>query len=252
MASAAKAFRDLAGGVVLLAAVVTELSWVQQTPFHPAISVGLIVGGILLMFPASAVARRVLDRAPTPARGARVTLGLHVILMILLGNAVVEAVKTGNAWPGWTLPVPRALSVPLLWITGLAALLAVVNLAIIGLGAPFAPALSQRLATSCMYRWTRNPMGLGTLAFLATLGLWFRSTLFVAWALLLVSPAWLYFVVVYEERELEIRFGEGYRQYRARTPLIIPGRPRRRADGATRGPDGAAKGGRRAAHAGRA
>ena len=232
MRNAVKAFWQLGAGLALLAAMIAEWSWVQRTTFHTGVSVGLIVGGILLVYPAAALARRALERAPGPERGPWVTLALHVVLLVLLGNAIVEAAKTGTAWPGPALPFPRSGSLVLLWVTGVAAVLSVVNLAIIGLGAPFAPILSQRLATSWLYRWTRNPMGLGTLAFLAALGLWFQSLLFVAWALLLVTPAWLYFVVVYEERELEMRFGDSYREYRARTPLIIPGR--RRAPGGGR------------------
>ncbi len=240
MASVAKGVWGLLGAVALMAVMILEWSWLQRATLHPATSFMLIVGGILLIFPTALVARRALERAP--ARSRWITQVLHVIVIVLLGNAIVAAVKTGAAWPGPALPFPRVLSLPLLWITGVAAVLAVVNLAVMGLGAPFAPALSQRLATGWMYRWTRNPMGLGTLAFLAALGLWFQSLLFVAWAVLLVTPAWLYFVVVYEERELELRFGEAYREYRARTPLFIPGRRGRaataRGDEATPPPPG--------------
>lgn len=37
----------------------------------------------------------------------------------------------------------------------------------------------------------------------------------------------LFFVKVYEERELEIRFGASYLEYRARTPMLFPGKPKR-------------------------
>jgi protein-S-isoprenylcysteine O-methyltransferase Ste14 len=33
------------------------------------------------------------------------------------------------------------------------------------------------------------------------------------------------FLKVYEERELEIRFGEAYREYREKTPMLWPRRP---------------------------
>ena len=29
-------------------------------------------------------------------------------------------------------------------------------------------------------------------------------------------------VKIYEERELELRFGEAYRDYRAKTPFLVP------------------------------
>jgi protein-S-isoprenylcysteine O-methyltransferase Ste14 len=111
-------------------------------------------------------------------------------------------------------------------ITGTAALLTVINLALRGLGAPFAIALSKRLAVDWLYAWTRNPMVLATLACLLSLGIWFQSALFVLWVLLLVTPALLVFVKVYEERELEIRFGASYLEYKSRTPMLFPRRPR--------------------------
>jgi protein-S-isoprenylcysteine O-methyltransferase Ste14 len=71
-------------------------------------------------------------------------------------------------------------------------------------------------------------MGLALCAFLVAVGLWIQSALFVAWVVLLVTPAWLLFVKIFEERELELRFGEAYREYRAGTPMFFPGPARRR------------------------
>jgi len=68
-------------------------------------------------------------------------------------------------------------------------------------------------------------MVLATLACLLSFGVWIRSTLFLVWALLLVTPAWLVFLKTYEERELEIRFGEPYLDDKARTPMLVPGKP---------------------------
>ena len=39
------------------------------------------------------------------------------------------------------------------------------------------------------------------------------------------SPTLLFFVKVYEERELEIRFGPSYQDYKARTPMLFPKKP---------------------------
>jgi len=69
-------------------------------------------------------------------------------------------------------------------------------------------------------------MVLALLAFLLSLGIWFQSTLFVLWVLILFAPVMLVFVKVYEERELEIRFGASYREYKSRTPMLFPRRPR--------------------------
>jgi protein-S-isoprenylcysteine O-methyltransferase Ste14 len=150
---------------------------------------------------------------------------VHAIVMILFGSSIIRAVMTCETWRGWLIPVPREVGLVLAIITGAAAASSVLNLALRGLGAPFAIALSSRLAVDWLYAWTRNPMVLGSLAFLLSLGIWFQSAAFVLWACFLVSPALLFFVKVLEERELEIRFGEAYLKYKARTPMLFPRRP---------------------------
>jgi len=220
--------RTLALNVGSFAITLLIWSWVLQTRFGTPTSAAMIGGGTVLMVPASLAARRWLDREPTPRRIHTATFLLHWAVMIMLGAAVVEATKTGRSWRGWTMPLPPGIGWALMWITGAAGVLCVLNLAVRGLGAPWSIALSRRLATDWLYRWTRNPMGLAFLAFLAAFGLWIQSALFVAWAVLLVTPAWLLLVKIFEERELELRFGEAYRQYRARTPMFIPGPARRR------------------------
>ena len=109
--------------------------------------------------------------------------------------------------------------------TGAVSLLTVFNLALKGLGAP-GIALSRKLAADWFYAWTRNPMLLAGLAFFLSLGIWFQSALFVLWVLILFAPAVLFFIRVYEERELECRFGTSYLEYKSRTPMLFPRRPK--------------------------
>lgn len=208
---------------------ITLLIWRWVADWHPApvVSGVLIVGPVLLVSPVAWLGRRRLDAHPTAEHTAQVTALVHFVLMVLFGTSIIEAVKTGHAWPGWTMPLPAGIGLVLLWVTGLGTVLTVANLAVRGLGAPFAIALSRRLATDWMYRWTRNPMVLAVLAWLLSFGVWIRSTLFLAWVLLLVTPAFLAFLKAYEERELEIRFGQPYLDYKTRTPMLLPRRPRR-------------------------
>lgn len=201
--------------------------WVAKSHSTPIVSGLLIVGAVVLVFPVVWLSRRLLDARPTPEHTAKITALVHYMLMILFGTAIIEAVQTGQSWRGWAIPLPAEIGLALLRVTGLAAILTAVNLAVRGLGAPFAIALSRRLATDRMYRWTRNPMVLATLACLLSFGVWIRSALFLVWVLLLVTPALLVFLKVYEERELEIRFGEPYLDYKARTPMLLPGKPKR-------------------------
>jgi protein-S-isoprenylcysteine O-methyltransferase Ste14 len=180
----------------------------------------------LLAYPITLVGRRSLDAQPVIRRAEWANILVHYAMMIALGVAIFPAVRLGQKWPGSTIPVPQQVGLGLVVLTGFAAFMTVLNLALRGLGAPFAVKLSSRLATDWMYAWTRNPMVLCTLAWLLSLGLWYQSLWFVVWLTVSVSPGLVFFVKMYEERELEIRFGPGYRDYRARTPLLWPRKPR--------------------------
>ena len=199
--------------------------WAFDQPLSNMMNLSLIVGCVLLVFPIVWLGRKVLDRQPSAGRAAWVTTFVHYGVVNLFGAAIIRAVTTHQDWSGWRLPIPVGIGLPLVIITGAAALLTVINLALKGLGAPFAIALSSKLAVDWLYAWTRNPMLLAVLAFLLSLGIWFQSALFVLWVLVLFAPAMLVFVKVYEERELEIRFGASYLEYKSRTPMLFPKKP---------------------------
>jgi protein-S-isoprenylcysteine O-methyltransferase Ste14 len=200
--------------------------WAFNTPFSNVMNLSIIVGGLLLTFPLVWLGRKMLDRQPTTSRASWITTFVHYAILIPFGAAIIRAIITHQDWSGWTLPIPVEIGLLLVIVTGAAALFSVINLALKGLGAPFAIALSKKLAVDWLYAWTRNPMVLATLALLLSLGIWFQSVLFVLWVVILVAPALLVFVKVYEERELEIRFGASYLEYKSRTPMLFPRKPR--------------------------
>jgi len=213
--------------VVRVGAFVLTLAlwrWLFHQTLGPFGNVLCIIGMLLAVFPTSWIGRRLLDPEATIDRVAWVTTLVHAALMVLLGAAIIKAIQTSDMWRGLVVPIPHSLGLVLAYVTGAVMLLTVANLALRGLGAPFDIVLSRRLATDWMYTWTRNPMVLATLACLFAIGLLLQSALFLAWVLLLVAPAWIVYLKVYEERELEIRFGQGYREYRARTSFLWPRR----------------------------
>jgi len=218
--------RSLTNIVLVVIAWIVWL-WVADREFTNTVNLSIILGGILLIFPVVWLGRLMHDQEPTPGRAAWVTTFVHYGLGIPLGAALARAIITHQDWTGWTLPIPPGVGLVLAIISGAAFLLVVANLALKGLGAPFALALSEKLAFEWMYAWSRNPMLLAGLALLLSLGLWFQSAFFLLWSLLLVTPAMIFFMKVYEERELEIRFGASYLEYRSRTPFLFPRRPER-------------------------
>lgn len=212
----------------LMGFVVTVWVWrvIQFPEFSRDEFFIILIVPIISVFPVVWIGRKTVDAGPTLDRLAWITSFVHIMLMMLFGVSIIGAIRLFQVWPGVPLPVPVGFATLLLWLSGACVALTVVNLALSGLGAPFAIALSRRLANRWMYRWTRNPMVLSTIATLIAAGLYLQSLYFVLWALLLVTPAWLFFLRVYEERELEIRFGRPYTDYKAATPFLWPRKPR--------------------------
>jgi len=212
--------------ITLLAFILSLLWWASSAPLSNVMNLVILVGGVSLTFPLVWLGRKILDRHATMSGVARITTFVHAALGLTLGVPIARAVTTHRDWLGWVIPVPSGIGLELVILTGAAGLLTVVNLALKGWGAPFFIALSRRLAAGWLYSRTRNPMVLATLAFFLSLGIWFQSALFVLWVLILFAPALLFFVKVFEERELEIRFGASYREYKSRTPMLLPRRPK--------------------------
>jgi len=212
--------------IALFILIIFLWSWVLHQRLSNIMDISIIVGGVLLIFPIAWLGRKMLDKKPTTSRAAWITTFVHYAVVILAGVAVTRAIKTHQHWSGWLLPVPTEIGLLLVIVTGGATLLTVINLAVKGLGAPFAVALSRKLAVDWLYAWTRNPMVLAVLALGLSLGVWFQSIRFVLWVLILFAPALLFIVKVYEERELEIRFGASYLEYKSRTPMLFPRKPK--------------------------
>jgi len=212
---------------IALMVLIWLILWLAaQASFSNAMDLFIIVGVLLLTFPLVWLGRKILDQHQTMNQAVWITTFVHFALGFTFGVPIVRAVITHQNWPDWILPIPSEIGLALVIITGAAFLLVVVNLALKGFGAPFFIALSRKLAVDWLYAWTRNPMVLAGLAFLLSLGIFFRSALFVLWVLLLFAPALLFFVKVYEERELEIRFGASYLEYKSRTPMLFPKKPK--------------------------
>ena len=200
--------------------------WAFNTQLSNVMNSYIIVYGVLLVFPTVLLGRLILDLQPTTGHAAWITMFVQFGVGNLFGLTIIRAVTTHQDWSGWRLPIPSEIGLLLAIITGAVFLMTVINLALKGFGAPFFIALSKKLAADWFYAWTRNPMVLAALAFLLSVGIWYQSLLFVLWALILFAPALLFFVKAYEERELEIRFGASYLEYKSRTPMLFPRKPR--------------------------
>jgi protein-S-isoprenylcysteine O-methyltransferase Ste14 len=211
---------------IVLFAIILSIWWlVLNAQFSNTVNLLIIIGGVLLTYPFVWFGRKILDLHKTACHVILTTTFVHFGLGFTFGVPVVLALTTHQEWSGWILPIPSVIGLILVIITGIATCLTVVNLAIKGLGAPFFIKLSQKLAADWMYAWTRNPMVLAASSFLLSLGIWFQSTLFVLWVLVLFAPALIFFIKIFEERELEYRFGASYLEYKRKTPMLLPKKP---------------------------
>jgi len=209
---------NLAGLAVTIACCLWALNGGLSEPWITAV----IWGAPLLTFPISVLGRWALDAQPSVRRAKWTNIFVHYAMVIVLGIGLFPGFRVVLSRPALEIPVVRQMVWGLVMVTGAGTVLTVANLAIRGLGLPFALKLSSRLATDYLYQWTRNPMVLCTFAWFLSLALWHPSSAAILWLVVGVFPGWIFFVKRYEERELEIRFGASYASYRARTPFLWP------------------------------
>lgn len=82
--------------------------------------------------------------------------------------------------------------------------------------------LTKKIVENDIYKKTRNPMSLGFYLFALALGLITYSTLFTLAVLVGLIPVHIFFLRYFEELELELRFGESYKEYKKKIPFLIP------------------------------
>ncbi len=82
--------------------------------------------------------------------------------------------------------------------------------------------LTEKMADNFLYKRTRNPMIMGLYLLIVGIGLLACSISFTLWLLIALIPSHIFWLKFFEERELEMRFGQSYRDYKQRVPFLIP------------------------------
>ncbi len=88
-------------------------------------------------------------------------------------------------------------------------------------GTPFPKLPTKKLLIVGPFKYCRNPMTLGTIVAYAGIAIWMGS--FSALAVVAIFAALLIgYLKIIEEKELQLRFGSEYIEYKKRTPFILP------------------------------
>ncbi|HEC91714.1 MAG TPA: isoprenylcysteine carboxylmethyltransferase family protein [Candidatus Atribacteria bacterium] len=156
----------------------------------------------------------------------RVIIPAQIIILILIPLCVYSVSKYTHNW----LRLSNISLIPYNYLIGGAFILggysfimwSVVSFLKIGKGTPLQTTPTQKLVINGPFKYTRNPMFLGMTVYLAGLGIvfscWIWTFGFIPFFLLMGSL----FLKLYEEKELEERFGHDYTEYKKNTPFLLP------------------------------
>jgi protein-S-isoprenylcysteine O-methyltransferase Ste14 len=185
----------------------------------------------LLSFLAGSIWLGWLTRHPGKSRTAenasRVSHALFWIALVLPG-------AVGLIYPGLTaydelfgmpsLPAtPLWIAAGLVLLAGGLALMMASNRFLIKKGRGAAAfLLTAHLVTDGLYGWTRNPMSLGFYVACLGVGMIAGSLTVTLAVLLIVVPVHVINLKYFEERELELRYGKEYVDYKRRVPFLVP------------------------------
>ncbi len=89
-----------------------------------------------------------------------------------------------------------------------------------GMGTPAPITPTQRLVTSGPYRWSRNPIELGTNIYFLALGIWFDSIVTGILCMLFGLALGTLYIKLLEEKEMLTRFGKPYDEYLHSVPFM--------------------------------
>ena len=168
----------------------------------------------------------------------RMTLLRHLLSVLLLPTMVAGVVPQwilrsyalhDTRWAAGTAQLAARTLGAVLIVAGVSLVAwCVVLFARVGRGtlAPWDP--TKQLVAVGPYRYTRNPMITGVATTLVGEATFTGSRYLALWAMAFIIINHIYFLAS-EERGLEARFGQSYRDYKASVPRWIPNWPSRRA-----------------------
>jgi protein-S-isoprenylcysteine O-methyltransferase Ste14 len=160
----------------------------------------------------------------------RATVSLWVrayLYMLLFGGSWFVLLPTilllvAGDFPPGIRPLPWPVLGSCFFLSGvLLSWVAAYHLVVVGRGTPFPLDPTRKLVTSGPYAYVRNPQAIATMLMVMGEGAALRSTALL-WLLPLTVLYLEFLAAPYEHREMKLRFGDAYINYRARVPKWLP------------------------------
>ncbi len=148
-----------------------------------------------------------------------------IFFMIIFPFVLIALGKLLDQWLQWPPILYKTINLFLGWLFIVAGWLfsmwSIYTQFTIGRGTPVPLMATQKLIVQPPYTYCRNPMALGAIVMYLGVAILFGSI--GAGVLVLFGAGWLLtYIKRIEEKEMEIRFGQEYLDYRQRTPFLIP------------------------------
>lgn len=165
------------------------------------------------------------EREYSPKQRLIFLLCLAPIFLFLLPYLFIRWGAGIDHWLG----LPPILPSPFNWILGLLLVLPSGFFAIwsiysqfaLGRGTPVPLVATQVLIVQPPFTYCRNPMSLGTIGMYLGAAL-ISHSIGSAIVVLLFAALLLIYIKLVEEKEMALRFGQSYRDYKKKTPFLLP------------------------------
>jgi len=161
----------------------------------------------------------------SPAQRLVLLFFAGILFLVLLPAALISASSSVDQ----ALHLPRFVYEPVNGLLGLLFILAGLSFGLwsnyvqftIGRGTPVPIMATQKLIVQPPYSYCRNPMALGAIVLYLGIAIWLGS-LSALGLVLLPAICLLVYIKLIEEKEMELRFGADYVEYKHQTPFLFP------------------------------
>jgi protein-S-isoprenylcysteine O-methyltransferase Ste14 len=171
---------------------------------------------------------RLLDQASheySPKQRLVALSFLAPIFLVVLPLVLISLGSLLNRWLHWSPlryePVNLVLGLLLIAAGWLFAFWSIYAQFVLGKGTPVPLMATQKLVVQPPYTYCRNPMALGAIVMYTGVAILFGSIGSLI-LVLLGAGCLLTYIKLVEEKEMKIRFGQEYMQYKRRTPFLVP------------------------------